>query len=120
MISQKSNGHPPVAVPATPPSRMIEDQRPRSRWWLWLIMVLILGGLVYLIVHRIMHPPLSTQGAAMSGPRTVPVDVAVAKSGKMDLYLRELGTVTPLNTVTVRSRVDGQIVKVGFVEGQTV
>jgi len=120
MISQKSNGHPPVAVPATPPSRMLEDQRPRSRWWLWLILLLIAGGLAYLFYWRFMHPAATTQGSAMAGGRAVPVDVAIAKTGNMDLYLRELGTVTPLNTVTVRSRVDGQIIKVGFVEGQTV
>jgi multidrug efflux system membrane fusion protein len=51
---------------------------------------------------------------------TVPVVVAAAQKGDLPVYLIGLGTVTAFNTVTVRSRVDGQIVKVNFTEGQFV
>ncbi|MGA2500844.1 MAG: efflux RND transporter periplasmic adaptor subunit, partial [Tepidisphaeraceae bacterium] len=58
--------------------------------------------------------------AAPAGGRTVPVLVAAARKGDIPIYLTQIGTVRPLNTVTVRTRVDGEIEKVGFVEGQTV
>ncbi len=54
----------------------------------------------------------------MSGP--VPVVVSTAQKGDLPVYLIGLGSVTAFNTVTVRSRVDGQIVKVNFTEGQFV
>jgi multidrug efflux system membrane fusion protein len=50
----------------------------------------------------------------------VPVVVATAQKGDLPVYFNGLGTVTAFNTVTVRSRVDGQIVKVNFTEGQFV
>ena len=50
----------------------------------------------------------------------MPVVVATAEKGDLPVYLIGLGTVTAFNTVTVRSRVDGQIVKVNFTEGQFV
>jgi multidrug efflux system membrane fusion protein len=50
----------------------------------------------------------------------VPVVVAAAQHGDLPVYFNGLGTVTAYNTVTVRSRVDGAIVKVNFTEGQFV
>ena len=50
----------------------------------------------------------------------VPVVVATAHKGDLPVYFNGLGTVTAFNTVIVRSRVDGQIVKVNFTEGQYV
>jgi multidrug efflux system membrane fusion protein len=50
----------------------------------------------------------------------VPVVVATAEKGNLPVYFNGLGTVTAFNTVTVRSRVDGQIVKINFTEGQMV
>ena len=50
----------------------------------------------------------------------VPVRVVPAAKQNLDVYLRALGTVTPINTVTVRTRLDGELVKVNFTEGQRV
>jgi len=50
----------------------------------------------------------------------VPVVVATASKGDLPVFLNGLGNVTAFNTVTVRSRVDGQIVKINFLEGQNV
>jgi multidrug efflux system membrane fusion protein len=52
--------------------------------------------------------------------RVIPVATATVRRGDLDLYLNGLGTVTAFNTVTVRSRVEGQLVKVLFTEGQFV
>jgi multidrug efflux system membrane fusion protein len=50
----------------------------------------------------------------------VPVGAVAAKRGDLDRYLSAIGTVAAFNTVTVKTRVDGQIIKVAFQEGQTV
>jgi multidrug efflux system membrane fusion protein len=50
----------------------------------------------------------------------VPVSVALARKGDIPFYLNGLGSVTSFNTVTVRSRIDGQLLKVAFQEGQFV
>jgi len=53
-------------------------------------------------------------------PQSVPVAVATAERRDMPVYLSGLGTVTAFNTVSLKSRVDGQIVQVAFQEGQFV
>ena len=50
----------------------------------------------------------------------VPVTVAPAKLADFPVYLNGLGTVEPFDTVTVRSRVDGEVIKVAFKQGQMV
>ncbi|MCG6552186.1 MAG: MdtA/MuxA family multidrug efflux RND transporter periplasmic adaptor subunit [Candidatus Magnetominusculus sp. LBB02] len=53
-------------------------------------------------------------------PAAFPVEVAKARTGDMGSYLNGLGTVVPLNTVSVKSRVDGELMRVMFEEGQAV
>ena len=50
----------------------------------------------------------------------MPVVVAAAQRHDLPVYLDGLGSVTALNTVTIKSRVDGQLVEVDFTEGQDV
>ncbi|VVM77072.1 Multidrug resistance protein MdtA [Pseudomonas fluorescens] len=50
----------------------------------------------------------------------IPVRVAPAVKGDFPLYYKALGTVTALNTINVRSRVGGELIKVSFEEGQMV
>ncbi|MCC6211400.1 MAG: MdtA/MuxA family multidrug efflux RND transporter periplasmic adaptor subunit [Burkholderiales bacterium] len=64
-------------------------------------------------------PRLTGSGGAAAG-RPIPVGVATVKQGSFDVVQFALGTVTPLNTVQVRSRVDGQIMRIAFEEGQMV
>jgi len=52
--------------------------------------------------------------------RPTPVVAEAARKGDVNLYLNGLGTILPLRTVTVRSRVDGELIKVHFTEGQMV
>ena len=53
-------------------------------------------------------------------PAPIPVTVQAIQNSDFPVYLNGLGTVQPYDTVTVRSRVDGQVVKVGFRQGQMV
>lgn len=53
-------------------------------------------------------------------PRVVPVTAVEARLGDMDLFLNGLGTVVASSTVTVRSRVEGELLEVAFAEGQPV
>src|SRR5437588_9304255 len=93
----------------------------KSRWWLWLLVIAALGYGVYRLQKGSAGQQTSPAGsAARSGPRSVPVVAATARQGDMPIYLRGLGSVTAYNTVTVKSRVDGQLVNVAFREGQFV
>jgi len=65
-------------------------------------------------------PPASRRGAGGDASRPTPVATASARQGDFDVYLNALGTVTARSTVTVRSRVDGQLLRVLFNEGQIV
>ena len=59
------------------------------------------------------------KGGGRGGP-PAPVATGIARTGNVNIYLNGLGTVTPLRTVTVRSRVEGELLRVQFKEGQTV
>ena len=54
------------------------------------------------------------------GPPPIPATIQTIQKSNFPVYLNGLGTVQPYNTVTVRSRVDGQVIKVGFRQGQMV
>ncbi len=108
---------------AAPPAKA------KSRWWLWIVILAVVAiGIWYYRGHSTSEAgataaPGATgkgKGAAGGAGMTVPVVVATAQKGDLPVYLMGLGSVTAFNTVTVRSRVDGQIVKVNFTEGQFV
>ena len=94
---------------------------PKWAWWLTTLVVLALLGIGgYLLWQR----PAATEPAGKRGGdpagRVMPVVAVAAKTASVNVYLNGLGTVTPLKTVTVRSRVDGQLMRVAFREGQVV
>ena len=53
-------------------------------------------------------------------PQGMPVIAAKATKGEIGVYINGLGNVTPINTITVKSRVDGQLMKILFQDGQLV
>jgi membrane fusion protein, multidrug efflux system len=60
------------------------------------------------------------QNAHAAAPRSVSVAIATVQKQDVPVYLSGLGSVTAFNTANIKSRVDGQIMKVNFVEGQFV
>jgi multidrug efflux system membrane fusion protein len=54
------------------------------------------------------------------GARAVPVRAATASRGELPIYIDALGTVTAANSAVVRARVDGELLRVNFTEGQRV
>jgi len=114
----------PSGRPNSPPSK--------SRAWVWLLVLGILAavGVWYFRSARAASQPADPsatpavagrgRSGAGSGNFAVPVVVAASQRADLPVYFNGLGTVTAFNTVTVRSRVDGQIVKVAFTEGQFV
>jgi multidrug efflux system membrane fusion protein len=92
----------------------------RRRWVFFMATCLLLVGVALLLPWQ----PKAQAQAEKKGPsgqaRPVSVVAVPAKSGNMNIFLAGLGTVTPLYTVTVKSRVDGQLMQVLFKEGQVV
>ncbi len=95
----------------------------KSRTTRWVLLAAILvsaGG--YVAWHHY-FVPLAQQHANNAGPRKPPpvaVKIAPVEKADFPVYLTGLGNVQGFNTVVVRTRVDGQINKIGFVEGQFV
>jgi multidrug efflux system membrane fusion protein len=88
--------------------------RTPSRWRLWLAALCASGAALYLwTVHAgaPQHPKITP---------VLPVSASVAKLGDLNTYLTQIGAVTPFATVTIKSRVAGQILKINFDEGQIV
>src|ERR1700682_2339830 len=106
---------------------------PRRRGWLWVLIVVVVAALGYWYFRG---PKASTEAQGPAAPGgsakgqvrqgsgaggfAVPVVVATAQRGDLPVYFNGLGTATAFNTVTVHSRVDGQITKINFQEGQFV
>lgn len=94
----------------------------KSRWWIWLLILAVLGVAVWYFHSVAAKQSQKTSAAARSrmGNQSFPVSVATVQKGNLPVYYTGLGTVTAYYTVTVHTRVDGQIMKVYFKEGQFV
>ena len=92
----------------------------KNRYWIGALAVALLGIGIYIFYAKAGQAQSPRAQQAASGARAVSVVTAKAKSGDINVYLTGLGTVVPLNTVTVKSRVDGQLMRVLFREGQFV
>ncbi|MEC5318349.1 MdtA/MuxA family multidrug efflux RND transporter periplasmic adaptor subunit [Brenneria populi subsp. brevivirga] len=88
---------------------------------LLIVLVLIIGGVVWRLwpsgQNKMGRP--GGPGMMMGGGNTL-VHAGSAAQADVPVYLNALGTVTPNATVTVTSRVDGQLMKISFTEGQKV
>jgi multidrug efflux system membrane fusion protein len=112
---------------ASPEEDVVADESPSPstgrRRWPYVVGLLVVAAVVAYFLSR--GPKKATDPASMAavaakGAPAVPVVTVAARTEDVPVLLTGLGTVTPLNTVTVRSRVDGQLMSVGFKEGQYV
>lgn len=111
-------------LPSTPqtPSAPPPGKRRRSYAGVWLLLLAALGFAGYKFYQNGQEQKQAdvAKTTARQANRPVSVVVAPVKTGDIPVYLRGLGTVTPFNTVVVKSRVDGQLVAIHFTEGQIV
>jgi multidrug efflux system membrane fusion protein len=91
-----------------------------SRMVSLFITLLILGGLGYIAWTVFQQKQASKGGPGARPDLPVPVLAATPRIQDVPVYLDGVGTVRALNTVTVRSQVDGKLIAVHFVEGQDV
>jgi len=126
---------PEVHAPGQPGRTPAGPRKPKKRGLIWVLFLLIIVGIAGYAVWRASLPPSQQFGpggagrggggggrgggrAAGLGP--VPVVVDKVTRSSIPVYLNGLGNVTAFYTVTVKSRVDGQLMKVDFNEGDFV
>jgi len=87
----------------------------------WVLLVLLLvGGVIAFFIFRYQEKGEAATDKTPPSPASVSISTAIAEKGSIGVYINALGTVTPLSTVTVNSRVDGQLMSVNYREGQMV
>jgi membrane fusion protein, multidrug efflux system len=97
---------------------------PRKRHWaIWVAAILLFCSATFVLSQKT-NSGKTREGAAGAGRRgasgPIPVAVTQVKKGDIGVYVNALGTVTPVYTVTVASRVVGALTKIMYREGQFV
>lgn len=91
-------------------------------WWFWGLLVALAAGGGWYYTQSAPSTPAGEPGkeGRRGGERSVPVTLGQVAKGDVRVLVSALGNVIPRNQVTVRSRVDGQLVGIEFTEGQLV
>lgn len=106
-----------AVIPEQEPAESHTEEK--SHKWVWVLVIVILLGAGTFYYTR-QSKQRSTSIQAEPAPRAVPVSTAAARKGDIGVYINALGTVTPVYTDTITSRVQGEIVNVFYREGQVV
>jgi multidrug efflux system membrane fusion protein len=109
-------------APPPPPSSEPPPLAPRRKRWPWVVAAVAAAVVAYLLIssHSRTQANAAAAKAKAAASAPVPVVAAAARVGDIPVYLTGLGSVTALNTAAVKSRVDGQLFRIDFREGQTV
>jgi len=102
------------------PGENKETTKGRFRWQIGIAIILLLAVAVYIIKLISAQPEQDYKKPEKFTELDIAVVAVAATQGDFPVYLTGLGTVTALRTVTVRSRVDGELIRVAFKEGQMV
>jgi multidrug efflux system membrane fusion protein len=95
---------------------MKDFSKVRKYWWVGALLLAV----VVLFVWRSVAQKRAADAAAHRQPPAIAVDAAAVTHADIPIYLLGLGTVQAFYTVTVTARIDGELQKVAFTEGQTV
>jgi membrane fusion protein, multidrug efflux system len=119
------NTLPAADVPDRPDVNPARPRGKRHRWVVWLIVICVFGVAAYFFPRLTSQPQAQAQAKGGKGGRggaggPIPVSAAAVTKGNMGEYIEALGTVTPVYTVTVASRVVGALTEVHYKEGQIV
>jgi multidrug efflux system membrane fusion protein len=125
MNERDSNVEPPAQEPKLKvPSSSSEPEGPKGsaarKWIVLLVILAVVGAAVWKIRRNAKEQDSVQQIMAAQADRPTPVQVSAVQQKTMPIFLTALGTVTAYNTVTIKSRVDGQLMEVPVREGQAV
>ncbi len=115
MTDSHSTAETATDLPGYAPTDSSMRGRIKRRPVLWGLLILAALLAIWLTVRALSKPK-----AKPTAPQPIPVAIAPVTVGNLDVYLDALGTVTPVYTVTVVSRVAGEITQIHFKEGQIV
>ena len=107
-------------TPDEPPPPVVHRPRRPLRPWHMLVLFLLVGLAGFLILQRRQRVTVAAAAKAAPPQPGVAISTAVAEQGSIGVYINALGSVSPVYTVTVKSRVDGQLISVNYREGQMV
>ncbi|HEY6215039.1 MAG TPA: efflux RND transporter periplasmic adaptor subunit [Pyrinomonadaceae bacterium] len=106
--------------PPPPPPPVVQRRRRMRRPLLMFVLLLIAGLTGFFILQRRQKVTVAAASKSQPAPPSVAISTAVAQQGSIGVYINALGSVAPVYTVTVKSRVDGQLISVNYREGQMV
>lgn len=96
-------------------------KRKKHRQWVWILVLLAIFAVIfYFVLRKSPQQAAHGPGARRSFSGTVTLTAAMAKKGDIGVYLKSIGTVTPVYTATIYNQVAGVITAVHFREGQMV
>ncbi len=123
---ETSDAQTPPLMRSTPIQSPTPSRARRRKVVFWIVVSLVAliaigAGLGWFFRYRSnAAPPAAAQGAGDPRQRPVPVAVATAERADVPVGLGAIGTVTPLRTATIHARVNGQLARILFQEGQLV
>jgi multidrug efflux system membrane fusion protein len=110
----------PARPPQTAQKPAPEPRKRRSFAWVWIVFILLFGLVGFRYYQNKQSTAQAAKQKAAAAQHGVPISTTTATKGSIGVYINALGTVTPVYTATITSRVDGQINSVDYREGQMV
>jgi multidrug efflux system membrane fusion protein len=114
-----------LSLPTLPAESTPAAPRKSKRGWIWLIVLALAAAGAYHFWPKGTDAAAGAPSPGATGGRKgrggiAPVVAAKVRRGNIGVYVTALGTVTPINTITIKTRVDGQLMKVYYQEGELV